>query len=36
MEKIYIQCSVEGLNKSSLQAKMCKFSAAFVASRGTA
>ena len=33
---IYIQCSVEGLSKSSLQAKMCKFLAAFVASHSTA
>ena len=33
---IYIQCSVEGLSKSSLQAKMCKFLAAFVAFHSTA
>ena len=33
---IYTQCSVEGLSKSSLQAKMCKFLAAFVAFHSTA
>ena len=35
-KNIYIQYSVEGSSKSSLQAKMCKFLAAFVASHSTA